>query len=454
MSSVSTDAPRRVSSGLRGWVKASLPRTLFGRALLILALPLIGLQVITSFVFFDRHWETMTRRAASALAGEIATIVDLLNNDTGSGNLGRVADLAFRNMDLRVRFLRGQHLDGAGPRDADDTISDQLLIRALEERLYRPFKIDTDTLDRDIAIHVDLPDGILEVVTTRKRLTGALSHLVILWMVGSSLVLLAIAVVFLRNQIRPIRRLAIAADGLGKGRDVPTLKLEGAMEVRQATAAFNLMRERLQRQLTQRTEMLAGVSHDLRTPLTRMKLQLALLGDSPEIVDLGQDVGEMERMVEAYLAFARGDGGERAVPSDIAHLVAEAVEGARRGGRDVELSLPGPLPAPVRPNALKRCLGNLISNALRHGKHVAVSASRHDGAIEVTVDDDGPGIPEAERETVFKPFVRLDAARSPATGGVGLGLTIARDIVRGHGGDIVLGRSPLGGLRALVRLPL
>ncbi|MEX2009649.1 MAG: ATP-binding protein, partial [Dongiaceae bacterium] len=253
---------------------------------------------------------------------------------------------------------------------------------------------------------------------------------------------------------RPIRRLAAAADDFGKGRAVPDFKLEGATEVRQAAAAFNLMRNRIRRQIAQRTDMLAGVSHDLRTPLTRMKLQLAMLGDGPEVADLHADVAEMEKMLGGYLAFARGEGAEQPVPTDLGLLLRDLVAGALRDGATIELEAEPGLVVPLRPDAFRRCLTNLIGNARRHARTVAIRATRRGAAIEVTVDDDGPGIPPDQREEVFRPFYRLDLSRNPETGGVGLGLTIARDVIRGHGGELVLTDSPLGGLRARLRLPV
>ena len=239
---------------------------------------------------------------------------------------------------------------------------------------------------------------------------------------------------------------------------MPEFRPEGATEVRLASRAFLLMRERLSRQITQRTEMLAGVSHDLRTPLTRMKLELAMLGDNPDAKGIADDIAEMERMIEGYLAFARGEGSETPTPTALGSLVAEVVDGARRSTQGVTITLDAEadtaLTVPIRPNAFKRCLANLVGNACRHGRNVAVTARRLADSIEILVDDDGPGIPAVSREEVFRPFFRLDRSRNPTTGGTGLGLTIARDVARGHGGDVVLESAPAGGLRARVTVPV
>ncbi len=258
----------------------------------------------------------------------------------------------------------------------------------------------------------------------------------------------------MRNMVKPIRKLAEAADALGKGRDVPDFKPYGAREVRRAAAAFLIMRDRLKRQMQQRTEMLAGVSHDLRTPLTRMKLQLALLGHKPEAADLAADVSEMEQMVEEYLAFARGEGSEQAVPVDVPEMLEDIVETAQRHGGKVTLTAKDPIRLTLRPNGFRRCITNLIANAARFGQHVQLQAAHKSHFVEITVDDDGPGVPEDKREDVFRPFYRLDHDRNRGTGGAGLGLTIARDVVRGHGGNIALANSPLGGLRVVIRLPV
>jgi two-component system osmolarity sensor histidine kinase EnvZ len=262
---------------------------------------------------------------------------------------------------------------------------------------------------------------------------------------------------FMRNQIRPIRRLALAAERFGKGRDVPNFRLEGALEVRQAAAAFLVMRERILRQIRQRTELLAGVSHDLRTPLTRMKLQLALMGDSPDVEELVADVSEMQAMVEGYLAFARGEGDESMQSTDLVRLIHEVAAGQRREGAEITLDLnASDIPMlPLRPNAMRRCLSNLVANARRHATHIWVSVVPRDyEMIDIFVDDNGSGIPRARREEVFKPFVRGDREQASPAGGTGLGLTIARDIARSHGGEITLADSPHGGLRAIIRLPL
>jgi len=295
---------------------------------------------------------------------------------------------------------------------------------------------------------------VMRVFAPRRAAYVSNSHIFLAWMVGTSLVLITVAVLFLRNQIRPILRLADAAESVGKGREVPDFRPRGAREVRRAAVAFIEMKRRIERALEQRTAMLAGVSHDLRTILTRFKLELALIGDSPEVDAMKKDVDEMGRMLEAYLAFARGDSGEQSAPTDMGAFLDELKTDTERNGHKSSVNFHGHPIVTVRPAAFKRCLANLVSNAARHAPSISITGHRDHRWLTVTVDDDGPGIAPHLREEVFKPFLRLDDARNQDEGGTGLGLAIARDIARSHGGDITLSDSPLGGLRATVRVPI
>ena len=303
-------------------------------------------------------------------------------------------------------------------------------------------------------IRIKLDDTIMRVFAPRAEAYNSNSLVFLMWMVLTSVVVLTIAIAFLRNQIKPIVRLADAAEAFGKGREAPNFRPRGAREVRRAAAAFLEMKIRIERAIEQRTTMLAGVSHDLRTVLTRFKLELALLGDSPEVEAIKKDVDEMAAMLEAYLAFARGDTGEQSAPTDIAGLLEELRLDIERHGHRATVAFHGQAEVTVRPAAFKRCLANLVSNAARFASTVAITGHRDHRWLTVTVDDDGPGIPQPLREDVFKPFLRLDDARNQDEGGTGLGLAIARDIARSHGGDITLSSSPMGGLRATVKVPV
>lgn len=439
-------------SPLRVYVKRLLPRTLFGRSLLIIIMPLILLQVVTSWIFFDRHWDTITWRLVTSISGDIGLVLDQMRDDPE--HLDALFRSASDRLDLRFQLQPGEILSNEPAGVAWGRV-DELLAAAMDERVKRPFRFDTSAFREEVIVDVQLADGVLRVFVPGRRVFSSTTYIFIMWMVGASLALFAIASLFMRNQIRPIRRLAAAVDSFGKGREPESdFKPEGALEVRQAAQAFNLMSERIRRQVRQRTDMLSGVSHDLRTPLTRMKLQLAMLSKEPEIDELKKNVSEMESMVEGYLTFARGEGGEPSVETDLTAVVSEIGERWKRTNIAIDVHVEGQIVTWLKVEAFKRCLENLIGNAHRYGGAIWVRCGKRGQSIEVTVDDDGPGIPEDQRDEAFRPFVRLDAARNLDTSGTGLGLSIARDIARVHGGELLLETSPYGGLRARIRLPM
>ncbi len=433
-------------------IKRFLPKSLLGRSLMIIVTPLVILQLVSAAIFYETHWDKVTLRLARGVSGDIAAVIKLLRRHPDLSDRGWIVDLAASTMEFEVTLKEGEVLPN-NLREPNG-LMERMLTRAMISYVGRPFIIDSETRDREVLIDVQLANGVLHVATTRKRLFSSTAYVFVIWMVGTSIILFVVATIFMRNQVKPIRRLAVAADDFGKGRDVSNFKPEGATEVRRAASAFLVMRERILRQISQRTDMLAGVSHDLRTPLTRMRLQLEMLKNHEGVEELKADIAEMEHMLDGYLAFARGEGTEEPETTDLTAILNEAAAQARRKGGIVDLHTEGQLMAPLRPNAFKRCVTNLIDNAIRYADHVSVRAGKRGDAIEVTVDDDGPGIPEDQREEVFKPFYRIESSRNPGTGGVGLGLTIAKDVMRGHGGDIALSASPNGGLRARLRVPL
>jgi two-component system, OmpR family, osmolarity sensor histidine kinase EnvZ len=434
-------------------LKSLTPTGLYARSLLIIILPMVIVQSVVAFMFMERHWDLVTKYLASAVTEEIATLIDVYKTYPQDADRTQLRRIAQDRLGLVVDFLPDKQLPPPGPKpffsQLDEALSDQI-----KKQIGLPFWIDTVGRSSIVEIRIKLPDTIMRVFARRADVYDPNAWIFLAWMVVTSLVVLTVAILFLRNQIRPIVRLADAAEAFGKGREASNFRPRGAREVRRAAAAFLEMKARIERAIEQRTTMLAGVSHDLRTVLTRFKLELALIGDGPEIDAIKKDVDEMAGMLEAYLSFARGDAGEQSAPTDMAALLDELKTDIERNGHSVRVAFSGRPEVTVRPAAFKRCLANLASNAARFASNVSISGHRDHRWLTVTVDDDGPGIPAKMREEVFKPFLRLDDARNQDEGGTGLGLAIGRDIARSHGGDITLGDSPLGGLRATVRVPV
>jgi two-component system, OmpR family, osmolarity sensor histidine kinase EnvZ len=434
-------------------VKNVMPKGLYARALLIIIAPMVVLQSVVAYMFMERHYNLVTQRLSAGVVQDIATLIEIYKvypQDADHTHLRRIAQ---EKLGLVADFLPVNDLPPPGPKPFFSLV-DQALSEEVRKQIGRPFWIDTVGRSALVEIRIKLDNAVMRVFAPRRAAYVSNSHIFLAWMVGTSLVLITVAVLFLRNQIRPILRLADAAESFGKGREVPDFRPRGAREVRRAALAFIEMKRRIERTLEQRTAMLAGVSHDLRTILTRFKLELALLGDSPEIEAMKKDVDEMGRMLEAYLAFARGDSGEQSAPTDMGAFLEELKTDAERNGHKSSVQFRGHPIVTVRPAAFKRCLANLVSNAARFAPSISITGHRDHRWLTVTVDDDGPGIAPHLREEVFKPFLRLDDARNQDEGGTGLGLAIARDIARSHGGDIMLSDSPLGGLRATVRVPV
>jgi two-component system osmolarity sensor histidine kinase EnvZ len=431
-----------------------MPKGLYARALLIIIVPMVVLQSVVAFVFMERHWNTVTQRLSAAVVADIAALIEVYSTYPQDTDLAQLRRIAFEKLSLNVDFLPVSDMPPPGPKPFFSLL-DQALSEELRRRIGKPFWIDTVGRSALVEIRVRLDTTVLRVFARRNAAYASNSDIFFGWMVGTSLVLLTVAILFLHNQIRPILRLADAAESFGKGREVPNFRPRGAIEVRRAAAAFIEMKSRIERTIEQRTAMLAGVSHDLRTVLTRFKLELALLGNSREAEAMKKDVDEMTRMLEAYLAFARGDSGEPSAPADMAALLDELKAEVERNGGAARADFHGFAIVTVRPAAFKRCLANLVSNAARFASTIALTGHRDHRWLTITVDDNGPGIPAPMREEVFKPFLRLDVARNQDEGGgTGLGLAIARDIARSHGGDVTLSDSPLGGLRASVQVPV
>lgn len=439
--------------GFARGVASVMPKGLYARSLLIVIVPMVILQSAIALVFMERHWQLVTFSLSSAVTQDIAALIDI-HRDFGAHDPdnSKLEKIARQRLNLEVEILPAGPLPQALPKPFFSLV-DRAMSSEIARQIRLPYWIDTVGRSDFIEVRVDMGDGILRVVARRSQAYASNSHIFIVWMVSTSIVLIILAILFLRNQIRPILALAGAAEEFGKGREVE-FRPRGAREVRRAAYAFLEMKRRIERAMEQRTTMLNGVSHDLRTILTRFKLSLALLGDNAEVEELAGDVDEMQRMLEAYLAFARGDIGEAAAPTDIPAMLETLRQESERLGHETHVVYAGEPIATVRPDAFKRCLANLLNNALRHGEKISLEGSCDQKFLLIHVDDDGPGIPADARDMVFRPFVRLDEARNQDEGGTGLGLSIARDVARAHGGDVFLTKSPTGGLRASVRVPV
>ena len=433
-----------------------LPKTLFGRMLSIILVPMIIVQVITVFIFYERHWDTVTRHMAANLASEIAFLIDGLGTAPNVKQIAPVIAKGWQFFNFPISFEPAASLHQT-TKARPKTYPEHMLQRELSKRISQVWQVDVDTDPNLIFIDIQFDTGLLRIYASRKRIFSSTSWTFLGWTIGSSILMFGLALVFLRGQVRPIHRLANAARQLGLGRPAQDYRLEGAREVRLAGRAFQAMRHRIMRQLNERTEMLAGVSHDLRTPLTRMRLQLALIDSHPDAKAIGNDIDEMEEMIDAYLAFAAGEGEEQPQETDVAGLLERLVVQAQKTHK-FEISFTPPsaaLPAfPVRKNAIQRAFSNIISNAIRYSTKTIVSLRVHNDEVIFSFDDNGAGIPEERRQDAIRPFIRLEESRNRRTGGAGLGLSITSDIVLSHGGELGLGESSLGGLRVTIKLPI
>lgn len=457
----SWSSPTGLAGRLWSWILAAVgyltPKGLYARALIIIIAPIVLLESVVAFVFMERHWQAVTRRLSEATARDVAAVIDLYKGYKGNDDYRSLTALASDRLNLSLQVLPPGDLPSVQPKPffsiLDRALSNEIRVRIPDT----PFWIDTVGDSGHVEIKVKLNTAILSFLAKRSQTYASNSHIFLVWMVVTSVILLTVAILFLRNQIRPILRLADAADAFGKGRPIPDdFRPRGAREVRQAAMAFVEMRDRITQHVDQRTAMLAGVSHDLRTVLTRFKLELAML-EGADVEALRKDVDEMQHMLEEYLAFAKGDGGEDARPTKLRQLLEEIRDEALVHGIPLEYMQSRKrreVVVPLKRQAIKRAITNLVSNAGRYANRVVLRASTARNWVIIEVEDNGPGIPEKERENVFRPFYRIDHARNQDSGNTGLGLAITRDIARSHGGDVTLGTSSLGGLRAVMRIPV
>jgi two-component system osmolarity sensor histidine kinase EnvZ len=420
------------------------PKSLFNRAFLIIGLPLILVQIVFTVVFLDRYLDSVTKSLAGNIAHTAKVITDIYPQ-----NKMLAKDISYE-LGVLANFYKGRSISGmvASPLEAWE---DHFLKNALEDALDQPYILTTSK--EVLNINIQTNEGVMVISVLRKKLMSRTIILVFIWVFGAALIFLIIASIFMKNQVRPIQRLAEAAEKFGKGMDMDDFKVSGALEVRQAARAFNLMRERIKRQITQRTEMLAGISHDLRTPLTRMKLELEMMASDPKIEEMKLDVAEMETLINEYLEFVKGHGQEKKSFSNLQELLKDCISTLKNKPLQLTANLM-PINIFLRPHSFRRAIKNLLENANRYASKAIVKSYKKEGHAIIIIDDNGKGIPSNKRQEVFKPFFRLEESRNTKTGGVGLGLSISRDIIHAHGGQITLGKSPLGGLRVIVRIPL
>lgn len=438
------------------WFGKQMPTGLYARSLLIIIMPMLILQSVIAYVFMERHWQTVTQRLSTAVTADISAIIDIIETYPHDSEYQELTRIARERLRLSIAVEEPEAFPPATQKPFF-SILDDILREEITNQIGRPFWMDTlgDSNLVEIRIRLEKPEKILRIYAQRSQAYASNSHIFLLWMVGTSLFLIAISILFLRNQIRPIQNLAHAAEQYGKGRDLPEgFQIRGAREVRKAGLAFLQMRGRIDRQMQQRTAMLTGVSHDLRTILTRFKLQVALVGDNKDTDELQKDINEMQRMLQGYLDFAKGEAGEDVAEINLNELLQRHTNEAQLKKKKYTITCPAKITLNVRPNAMARLIGNLITNAFRYASEVQVKAVKTATGVMITIDDNGPGIPENMREDVFRPFITLDEARNQNEAGTGLGLSIAKDIANLHGGDINLYDSPLGGLRAIVQLPI
>ena len=449
--------PDKMEKSLQYLKLKMLPNTLFFRTMLLIFIPLILVQVVSIVAFFNGNWEKVGRRLSNNLANNIAMAIEITTQEPEM--LANLQNLYENNYGLKFELVTGDAEKLAVKTNTHYRKDYKIVIGPLEESLHQKFPNMMTTVylengREDVIVLVEAPNGLYRFDASTKNIFSTSLFGFVAWMIGTSMLLFLVATLFLRIQVRSIATLAQVAEDFGKGINTP-FKPYGSSEVRKAGIAFIKMKERILKQISERTQMLAGVSHDLRTPLTRMKLQLAMLPQNPDNQEFIEDIDEMEKMLDGYLAFVSGEGTEKNTFVDMNELILSILNKFRNSKALIRYTTNDQVSAiQGREQALKRAVTNIISNAFNYGTTVAVGLESNNKKLEITVDDDGPGIPEDKREDVFKAFYRIDESRNKDTGGVGLGLSIARDIISSHGGKIELSDSELGGLRVLISIPL
>ncbi len=436
--------------GLNKFIKNLLPKRLFYRALLIVAVPVIVIQLIITIVFFDSLWIKTNKGMTRALVSEIKTFIEVYNND--DYNKDEITNLYSLYQDLNIEFIKEQEFNFIYDERWFSPL-DRTLRRELKSRFSNnKFWFNTTSYKELVDLRIKYQNGFFKFLIPRDRLTSSSARIFGLWITVPAIIMVIISLIFLKNQTRPITALAKAAERFGKGEEIEEFKPSGAAEIRQAGFEFDKMRKRILRHLNQRSEMLSGISHDLRTPLTRMKLQMAFVKDKDIANKLTEDINEMEKMLNEYLQFTSSSYLEKDELFDLSDLIEEIIN--KYNNENISKDLPVRIYFNGRKNLIRRCVNNLIDNALKYGEKVNIELSKKTTNIFINIEDDGPGIPEKEYDNVFKPFYKIDKGRAETKSSVGLGLSIASDIIRSHGGNVKLEKSSLNGLRVKIFLPV
>ena len=427
--------------------KDVLPKGLYSRTLLIIIIPVVVLQGILTFVFLDRHWQLVTRKLSSAVASEIATFIDVVP----SLGLNKVIELSERFYDAEVNYIPNKKLVNNPPKPIN--LVENTLSKELSKNMNNSFWVDAHTYEKRVIVQIEKKEGIYEFIIPRRNVYATNSHIFLVWMVISSLLLVSVAVIFMRQQIKPIEKLSKAAQQFGLGKKMENFKPSGATEVRRAAEAYLKMQERIERFIEQRTLMLAGVSHDLRTPLTRLKLQIEMLSDDKTNIELLSDVNEMQKMLENYLDFAEDVTREKATKTDLKKMISEIIDSESTKSKTIEFNIKNdePIFFECRTIAMKRCITNLLNNACSYGDRIRIALERKKDVIDISIEDNGPGIDKSDYDKAIKPFIRLDSSRNQNIPGSGLGLSISQDITSNHGGKLIMSKSNLGGLKVQLK---
>ena len=442
-------------------IKKFTPKSLLGRSLVIVFVPIASLVIITCLVFYQTSWDIISKRLSQSVVGDIGAVIDLIDEKKINEakdviepklNFGEAKLLAQKYFNFKIKLLENEFLNVKDfkPKKSvlDRRLSDELKL------LNKEFVFDSTNIKSGLKIKIQVENNILIIDVNKDRLYSDRAFVFILWMIFSSIILFLIAYIFMKNQTRPLKKLSILAETFGRGLDVPTLKSSGSIEIRQTANAFNLMRTRIKRFLKQRTEMLAGVSHDLRTPLTRMRLQATMIKDDKLKNDLQNEITEMATMLDSYLNFARGEISDPIEKINFKILLKDILSNSKTNGKKIELLVLSETISSGRPAQLKRCLINLIENAKRYANLIKITLNKNTDETIITIEDNGTGIGSENYKDVFRPFFTLDKSRNKSIGASGLGMTISRDIARSHGGDISLAKSEFGGLKVIISLPI